>query len=77
MLKIFHRINSNYRLSKIDKKYGVEIDVRSFKNDLIVDHEPFSKNISLSKYLKNSRPSRHLLKRDNSERGFNSSDSGK
>ncbi len=53
MLKIFHRINSNYRLSKIDKKYGVEIDVRSFKNDLIVDHEPFSKNISLSKYLKN------------------------
>ena len=53
MLKIYHRINSNYKLSKIDEKYGVEIDIRSFKESLIVGHEPFKKNIFLSNYLKN------------------------
>ena len=47
MLKIYHRINSNYKLSKIDEKYGVEIDIRSFKESLIVGHEPFKKKYFL------------------------------
>ena len=38
---IIHRINKIDKLKKIPIKYGVEIDIRSYKNDLILSHDPY------------------------------------
>ena len=40
---IIHRINSIRKLKKIPGRYGVEIDVRSLKSNLILNHEPKKK----------------------------------
>lgn len=48
---IIHRINSEHLLKKIPKKYGVEIDVRSFKSKIILNHEPKKNGDILSNYL--------------------------
>ena len=34
MILIAHRINSINNLKKLDKKYGVEIDLRDYNNNL-------------------------------------------
>lgn len=39
---VAHRINSIEELIKIDKKHGVEIDLRDHFNDLILSHDPFN-----------------------------------
>ena len=47
-----HRINSLDKLKNVDKNYGVEIDIRDYKSDLILSHDPFPKNIIyLEEYL--------------------------
>ena len=38
---IAHRINTIEELKRIDKKYGVEMDIRDYGNDLILSHDPF------------------------------------
>ena len=48
---IIHRVNSLKKLKKIPKKYGVEIDVRSFGSKLILNHEPKSKGQLLNNFL--------------------------
>lgn len=52
MQLISHRINTIRELKKLDKNYGVEIDIRDDGKDLIVVHDPFKKGIKLNSYLK-------------------------
>ena len=52
MIIICHRINSIKQLKKIPYKYGVEIDVRDYKNKLVLNHDPFKKGETLINYLK-------------------------
>jgi hypothetical protein len=49
---ILHRINKINELKKIDTKYGVEVDVRSFKDKLICSHDPFLKGDSFDDWIK-------------------------
>ena len=48
---IIHRVNSLKKLKKIPKRYGVEIDVRSFGSKLILNHEPKTNGQFLKDYL--------------------------
>jgi hypothetical protein len=50
---IIHRINKIKKLKTIPSKYGTEIDVRSYKDKIILSHDPFSSGDLLSEYLKN------------------------
>ena len=52
MILIKHRINSIKELEKINFKYGVEIDVRSLKDRLFLNHEPYNSGVSLDSFLK-------------------------
>ena len=42
MYKVAHRINDLESLKKIPKNYGIELDIRYHKNELILHHEPFN-----------------------------------
>ena len=53
MILVAHRINKSKYLKKIPKIYGIEIDVRDYLNDIIVEHDPFKKGEKLEKYLNN------------------------
>jgi len=55
MLIIRHRVNQIGELKKTPKEYGVEIDVRAYKKELILNHEPFQKGDNLREYLKNCK----------------------
>ena len=50
---ILHRINKVSLLKKIDRKYGMEIDVRSKNNQFILNHEPYEKGDNFIDYLDN------------------------
>ncbi len=50
---IVHRVNKIKDLIKIPKHYGVEIDIRAFKNKLVLTHEPYITGDDLEKYLAN------------------------
>ncbi len=52
MYLISHRINSIKQLKKLDKKYGIEIDIRDDGKKLIVVHDPFKKGVQLINFLK-------------------------
>tara|TARA_Y100000591_G_C21726787_1_gene641794 strand:+ start:382 stop:981 length:600 start_codon:yes stop_codon:yes gene_type:complete len=52
MIKIQHRANSLEKLKNLDKNFGVEIDIRTVNNKLILNHEPIKKSVLLSSYLK-------------------------
>ena len=41
MIKIIHRINTKEELKNIPSKYGVEVDIRSSGDKLIMSHDPF------------------------------------
>lgn len=49
---IVHRVNKIKNLVKVPHKYGVEIDLRDFNKDLIIQHDPFKKGDLFSKFLK-------------------------
>lgn len=51
MLKFIHRVNTIDFLQKVPKDFGVEIDVRGYKNTLILNHEPLRKGELLEKFL--------------------------
>ena len=40
MKKILHRVNTINYLKTVPKEVGVEVDIRSFNNKIIVSHEP-------------------------------------
>jgi len=43
MIIICHRVNTVHKLKKTNKEYGIEIDLRSFGNKIIIHHDPFLK----------------------------------
>lgn len=51
MLPIIHRINTIEGLKATPQKYGVEVDVRPFKDKLILNHEPYGDGVALNDYL--------------------------
>lgn len=52
MLIIKHRINTIKDIMNLPKKFGAEIDIRSFNNELIISHDPFNDGIKLEEWLK-------------------------
>ena len=51
MILIKHRVNTIKELVRTNPKYGVEIDVRSDKNKLLLNHDPFKKGELFQKWL--------------------------
>ena len=51
MIKILHRVNNLDELQKIDKSYGVEVDVHAYGRKLIVHHNAFEVGPDLSDWL--------------------------
>ena len=51
MIIVRHRINDVEQLRLVPKEYGVEIDIRSNNNELILHHDPFEIGESLEKWL--------------------------
>tara|TARA_B100000212_G_C27351739_1_gene523944 strand:+ start:392 stop:982 length:591 start_codon:yes stop_codon:yes gene_type:complete len=49
---ISHRINSIKALCNTHKKYGVEVDIRSYGDELIIAHDPFSNFAYFKKWIK-------------------------
>ena len=43
MLLIAHRINQIRELINLNNKYGIEIDIRNYKNELIIEGDVSSK----------------------------------
>ena len=52
MLFISHRINTIEELKQIPPEYGIEIDIRDEKNNLILVHDPFKTGEKLDDFLK-------------------------
>jgi len=48
---VIHKVNTIKKLQNIPKKYGVEIDVRAYKNKIVLSHNPFLNGEALSDYL--------------------------
>ena len=47
-----HRVNTIKELCLLPKHYGLEVDIRSNKGELIIDHDPFSdKSTSFSEWI--------------------------
>lgn len=51
MIFIAHRRNTLDKLIQTDIKYGVEVDIRSYKNDLVIHHDPFQSGENFEKWL--------------------------
>ena len=49
---IVHRVNKLEELKNINPIYGVEIDIRSYGNELILNHEPYKKGDKFEDFLK-------------------------
>jgi len=52
MILVSHRINSVKSLKKLSYNYGVEVDLRDFKNNIHLSHDPFKIGEQFTKYLK-------------------------
>ena len=52
MIIILHRINTINKLLKISQENGIEIDLRSNKERIILSHDPFTKGIDFEDWLK-------------------------
>ena len=52
MIIFKHRINSINELKITPVDLGIEVDIRSYKNKIIVNHEPFLDSISFDDWLK-------------------------
>jgi len=50
---IKHRINSIEDLANTPQEYGIEIDIRIYNNEIILNHESFESGISFDSFLKN------------------------
>ncbi len=49
---IAHRVNSIKDLKKIPNNYGLEVDLRDYGNQLILQHDPFKNGENFEEYLK-------------------------
>ena len=52
MIIVKHRVNTINEIKKINKEFGVEIDLRSNKSRIYLHHDPFKKGEDFSKWLK-------------------------
>ena len=50
---ILHRINQIELLKETSQNYGVEIDIRTFGENLIINHEPFQSGDLFKDWIKN------------------------
>ena len=50
---IAHKINSIKSLKKLPKKYGSEVDLRTFGSKIILSHDPYLKGDKFEDYLEN------------------------
>jgi len=48
---IMHRVNTINQLISIDTNYGVEIDIRSYKDNLVLTHEPYENGENFDNWL--------------------------
>ena len=51
MIKVSHRVNTLEQLKKTPKDQGVEVDIRSFGEELIIHHDPFKKGENFEVWL--------------------------
>ena len=52
MIIICHRVNAIHKLIKTNKEYGIEVDLRSLGNRIVIHHDPFSKGIFFNDWIK-------------------------
>lgn len=52
---VAHRINTIDGLKSVPEKYGVEIDIRSHGNKLILHHDPFTKGEDFNSWISHYR----------------------
>lgn len=48
---IYHRRNSIEELTASDSQYGIEVDIRSYENDLIIHHDPFCPGLLFREWI--------------------------
>ena len=53
MIIVKHRVNTSKELKKTSPKFGIEIDLRSDKNQIYLHHDPFKKGEIFSRWIKN------------------------
>jgi hypothetical protein len=58
---VAHRVNKISELKSLPDYYGVEIDVRGWGKELILNHEPLESGDSLDEYLKVAGPNRFVI----------------
>lgn len=51
MILIKHRINKISELKRVNKNYGVEIDIRTRGKHLVLHHEPFGHKTPFTKRI--------------------------
>ena len=56
-----HRINSSTQLKTIPRQHGIELDLRDFRNELILEHDPFKGGELFENYLKEYKHSGIIL----------------
>jgi hypothetical protein len=44
MLIIKHRVNTSIELNALNTKFGVEIDIRTYGENIVVSHDPFNRD---------------------------------
>ena len=49
---VIHRCNSIAELKKVDTKYGVELDVRTYNGNLILNHEPYENGDNFDQWIR-------------------------
>lgn len=52
LIKVIHRVNQGSQLEKIPYSFGVEVDLRQWGNQIIVEHEPFVQGECFEEWLK-------------------------
>ncbi len=52
MIIVNHKANTNQKLLETPREFGVEIDLRSYGNRLILNHEPFQDGENFEDFLK-------------------------
>lgn len=55
MIRIVHRVNTIEGLKKVPPQYGVEVDIRAYKDRLVLHHDPFQAGEDFEEYLKHYR----------------------
>ena len=51
MIYVSHRVNTIEELKKVKSNFGVEVDLRSYKNQLILHHDPFEAGENFETWL--------------------------